>query len=182
MMNRRQFLKDLAWKSTAVAIGLAIPGYAFGNSDRKILEGDSDKVLLARMILGEATGCSTTEKLYVGFTPLNRLKHGKPYRNDNTLKKVLLHKNQFSCFNDSTKKTAQNLKRIISPTGKEWYESLTLAEVLLRGEWDTHNFGQTHFYKKDLVEKLEQGKLKINPKKLKPINSENFKHQFYRET
>ena len=158
-------------------------------SIKEILENDSEETLLARMIFGETGGCTLLEKVYAGKTPFNRLHDGRTYTGKGSLKKVLLHPEQYSCF-DSTETNRKNLRRILdlpkklldsSKELKDWKENLIIAKGLIRGDWGNYNFGQTHFYKKHLVPKLKEGKLKIDPKRLEPIYSGGFKHQFYKE-
>ncbi len=183
MMNRRQFLKITGMAGADLVSRLLLPESSYGISERKILEQKSEDILLAMMIYGETSGCEPREKIFAGITPFNRLNDGRKYNGEGSLKEVLLHPNQYSCF-DNTTKNRENLRRILHPKKeeiKEWHESLIIAKGLLRGEWEYYNFGQTHFYKKSLIRKLKQGKLKIDPNRLQPIDSRGFKHQFYKE-
>jgi hypothetical protein len=182
-LNRREFMK-FAGKSLIVGAGILIfPDYTLADiSTKKELSEFSERDLLAKMIYGETRCCPTKEKVFAGITPFNRLETGLSYFGATSLKDVLLYKGAYNCF-DNTEKNKKNLQKILYPDkeDKEWIESIIIAEGLLRNEWNGYNFNQTHFFKKNLIPKLKEGKLRIDPKKLKPIDSEEFKHQFYEE-
>ena len=135
---------------------------------------DSDEVLLARTLFGETREkCSKYEKIAVAYTVLNRINDGKKI-NGETLKEVILAKKQYSCFNEGD----SNLKKIKNPekyNAKEWKKCLNLSKEILKGKYHKHNYGQTHYHRKNIVYPWKE------PMKEKLL-SEGLKHQFYRDS
>lgn len=184
-ITRKQFILGMP----GLVYGLISPTFAFGKESLN-LEKIKQKFyqlpeedLLAKMMLGETSGCNYLEKVYAGWTPFNRMNDKKNYTGKDSLTNVLFHMNQYNCF-DFSQRNAENLSRILNPQGndlKEWEECKEITKELIKGNFRSYNLGQTHFYKKQLVPKLERGELKINPTRLKPIKSNGFKHQFYQE-
>lgn len=138
---------------------------------------DSESVLLARMIFGEARGCSYLERVAVGYTAINRAKDGKKW-NGETVKEAILKQKQYSCFNEDDK----NREKLIDPEkedAKSFYECLEVSRRILSGKEKDPTNGATHYFNPNIVlpdwaKKLEKiGKIKINDK---------FSvHEFYRE-
>ena len=107
-------------------------------------EKDSDKVLLARMLFGEARGCSYDEKIAVGYSVLNRVDDGKKW-NGESVGGVVLCPWQYSCFN----KNDVNLPKIKSPEKydkESWQECLKASGDVLNDEYPELNKGQTHYF------------------------------------
>lgn len=138
---------------------------------------DSDEVLLARMLFGEARGCSREEKIAVAYSAINRINDGKKW-NGTTLREVLLKPYQYSSFN----KNDVNRKKLMDPLKyepKAFEDCLEIAGEVLDGRYKELNFGQTHFFnpksaKPSWADKIE----KIG--RIKTSDGES-KHGFYRE-
>lgn len=139
---------------------------------------DSEKVLLARMLFGEARGYNVSETVAIGFTAINRANDGFKY-NGEGLKSALLAPSQYSCFN----KWDKNFPKILNPKkydDKAWERCLKISEKILNGKYDKHNYEQTHYHVKNMKKK---GKpfTPVWAKKMKErLNSKGLKHQFYR--
>lgn len=105
---------------------------------------DSDTILLARMIYGEARGLSKTEKIAVAHSAVNRLEKRPEYFGDD-LKKVLLKHKQYSCFNkndENRKKMKDPLKYEPEECFKECYD---VAYKVLSGEYEDPTDGATYY-------------------------------------
>ncbi len=134
---------------------------------------DSEKILLAKMLYGEASIYSPAEKIAIAFTAINRANDGLKY-NGEGLKETILSPYQYSCFN----KNDNNLERVKNAehhTNRNWKKCLNLAENILNGKYDKYNFGQTHYHKKDM-KNYPRWKNYMKEK----INSRGLAHQFYR--
>jgi hypothetical protein len=189
--SKRDFLK--IFSSGLVATLLTGNPFAFASSDRKIKEKlyhEPLDVLLARMIFGEGRSVSTSEKITIGFTPINRAKDNKSYTgrtvreailktapkevtDENGKKKtVLFHK--YSCFDSKN----PNLKKLMNPLAydyKEWRKCLRLSKNIIKGIYNRWNYGPTHYLEKKLHPKPSWAR------KMKKLDSTGFKHQFYRD-
>jgi len=133
---------------------------------------DSDKVLLARMLLGEAENCSKQEKIAVAYTAINRVNDNQKW-NGEKLKEVILKPYQYSCFN---KNLNNKLKDPLNYNSKEFLGCLELAEEILAGEYKDPTEGATHYYNPKLVKEPEWTK---KAEKIGKI--ENSRHVFYKE-
>ena len=105
---------------------------------------DSDEVLLARMLFGEARGCSTEEKIAVAYSAINRINDGIKW-NGETLSEVILKHRQYSCFNENN----VNRKKLRNPQeydSRAFNECLKIAKSVLDGKYSNLNKGQTHFF------------------------------------
>jgi len=102
---------------------------------------DSNEILLARMLLGEAENCSKNEKIAIVYTVLNRMKDNKDW-NGKTLKEVILKPYQYSAFN---KDRNAKLKNPLAYNANEFLESLKLAEEILAGKYPDPTNGATHY-------------------------------------
>ena len=105
---------------------------------------DSDEVLLARMIFGEARGCSEIERIAVGYTALNRVNDGKKW-NGETIREVILKPKQYSCFNESDPNRAK-LMNPMSYEPKVFEDCLDIARNILNGECSDPAKGATHYF------------------------------------
>lgn len=189
-INRRNFIKTAG---IFLAGGLAFPRISEVKTNeskliKKIFEKDTDQILLARMIFGEGGGVSNSEKITIGFTPINRAKDNKEYTG-RTIKEAILKSkpkeikfkngkertiivHQYSCFNSWDK----NLKKVINPYAyepKEWIKCLKISRDILEGKYDKYNFGPTHYHVKGIKPRWA--------KRMEKLDSTGFKHQFYRE-
>ena len=107
-------------------------------------KNDSDKVIIARMLFGEARNCSREEKRVIAYTAINRAKDGKKW-NGETIKDSILKEWQYSCFNDND----PNKKKLMDPQrydSKSWEECLTAADTVLGENSNSYNLGQTHYH------------------------------------
>ena len=108
------------------------------------LRNDTDDILLARMIFGEARDCADQEKIAVAYTAINRIDDGKR-QNGTTLKEVLLAPDQYSCFNRRDK----NRTKLMDPDKygkKEFEHCLLLARVLMAKKYKDPTNGATHYH------------------------------------
>ena len=179
-INRRQFMKNAC---LSLAGTLIFPKNVYA-SKPNIFAKYSERELLARMIFGEARNCIFDEKIWIGLTPINRINDGKKYTGQDSIKNILLKPKQYDCF-DIRRTNRENYKKIIHPEKyepKAWEESLFVSTIILNDGLNYPNYRQTHYCKKELIGRLLEGKLKVNPEKIELINSlKKFKHQFYRE-
>jgi N-acetylmuramoyl-L-alanine amidase len=147
------------------------------NYKTKDFSNDSDRVLLARMIFGEARGCSEIEKIAVAYTAMNRLRDGKKW-NGERIREVILCPFQYSCFNSEDK----NREKLMNPESGEpeaWKECLKISERVLSREISDPTKGATHYFNpehanpnwKDSMRKI--GKIKTE----KGLSA----HEFYQE-
>jgi spore germination cell wall hydrolase CwlJ-like protein len=144
---------------------------------------DSDSLLLARMLLGEAAGCSKIEKIAIAYTAIRRADDNKKW-NGKTLKEAILVKEQYSCFNKGTDSSIF-LKNPLRYDAKEFRECLNLSREILEGKYE-EPIKATHYYNPNLVKRPNSwkdlkkiGRIKVGQTKNgKPIWS---KHIFYEE-
>lgn len=140
------------------------------NYKTKSFYEDSDELLLARMIFGEAEDCSRIEKIAVAYTAINRAK-----RNGETLKKIILKPYQYSCFNPELKSSIF-LKDPLKHNRKEFLASLKLAKEILAGKYKDPAYGATFYFNPSKVRKPSWTK---NLKKIGRVG--NSYHVFYKE-
>lgn len=195
---RREFLRNAAIMSAGIVGSLVIPEISFGKMENSYktndFSRDSEKVLLARLIYGEARSTFKHEKdqrepIMIGFTPINRVNDTIRWNGMN-LKEVILKNGpvktktgeiiivyQYSCFDPEDK----NLKKIKDPEkydSKSWEQSLGISGKLLEGKYTHLNYGQDHYHKKDMTEYPEWTK---SPRMKKIWGQEFFKHYFYKD-
>lgn len=98
---------------------------------------DTDEMLLARLILGEANSEPREAKIWVAWSVINRAKAGSWW--PNTIKEVILQKGQY----DPIKPSDRNYEKIINPLGfkyigkndkKSWYECYEIARDVISGK------------------------------------------------
>lgn len=102
---------------------------------------DSDELLLARMIFGEAEGCPLLEKVSIAFTAINRLDKGYA----KTLKEIILAPNQYSAFNPE-KDSYKYLKYPLAHGAQEFLFSLQIAKDVLAGKYQDPTGGAVSYY------------------------------------
>jgi len=105
---------------------------------------DSDTVLLARMIFGEARSCSYTERVAVGYSAVNRVDDGKKWNGEN-IGEVVLKPWQYSCFNDGD----PNKEKLMDPekyNARVFEECLEVAHDVLSGTVPDPTGGATHYF------------------------------------
>jgi len=132
---------------------------------------DSDDVLLARLIFGEARNCSLEERIAVAYTAINRARDGKKW-NGETIKESILKPYQYSCFN----KNDPNRKKVLDPESYEphvFYECLEIARKVLKGEYKDPTNGATHYHTRNIRPRWSR--------KLERIERPGWRHIFYRE-
>jgi len=170
-MDRRGFLKLLSGFTAGLALsGLEVLAEeSYKTSD---LSKDSEEMLFARMLYGEARGCSKEEKIAIAYTALNRNKDSKKWNGENNLKAVLLKKRQYSCFNEND----PNRAKLMDPSDiKSFKECLEVARGVLNSRYKDPTNGATHYHTKNIKPKWDYSKLEER-------NLEgNFKHKFYKE-
>jgi len=135
---------------------------------------DSDQVILARMIFGEARNCSDLEKVAVAYTALNRANDGKVWNGTN-VKEAVLKKWQYSCFN----KDDPNLPKLKNPEKYDFnsfQKCLEIAGKVLKGEYKDPTNGATHYHTKEI-----NPNWKNSPTMIPKTTPADFKHNFYRE-
>ena len=175
VLTRRNFMKSLT------GILLMNPVEALSQdlgllyfTDDPEFKNDSDQVLLARMLFGEARSCSDEEKMVIAYTAIERVNDNKKY-NGVKLRDTLL--NHYDCFH---KRNSQ--KSIISNPLKhepaEIFENcLELSRFALNGKYQRFNTGATLYHTKDIDTPSSWDKSKLVDIDVPG----NFKHRFYIE-
>ncbi len=108
---------------------------------------DSEELLLARMLFGEADICTKLEKIKIAWTALNRLKKGY----EKTLKEVLLAPKQYSCFNSEMD---EYLKYpLLNENFRQFFECLQIAREVLERKYPDPTGGATNYYNPKIVKK-----------------------------
>lgn len=105
---------------------------------------DTEKMILARMLFGEARNCSREEKIAVAYTAINRANDGKKW-NGSTVKEAILVPKQYSCFNEND----PNRKKIMNPEKydkRSFIECLDVATRVLEGAYPDPTKGATHYH------------------------------------
>jgi len=136
---------------------------------------DSEEILLARMLLGEAEGCSKEEKIAVAYTAINRIDDNKKW-NGETLKEVILKPYQYSCFNTNLN---NKLKNPLTYNSKEFLKCLNLSEEILSNKYKDPTNGATHYYNPNHPTMEKEPEWSKNIEKIGSIN--NSIHVFFKE-
>lgn len=135
---------------------------------------DDDRVLLARMLYGEARNCSDEEKVAIAFSAINRVNDGKSW-NGRTLREVILCPKQYSCFNPDDK----NFQKVTHPYRDDilaWNRCLNLSYDILNRKYSDPTRGATHYHTSAVHPKWAKSKKMISLGRLG-----NSRHKFYRE-
>lgn len=177
-IDRRGFLKR---------IGVLAGAWALGNSGLEVLaEGyrvsdfskDSDEVLLARMLFGEARNCSDMEKIAVAYTAINRANDGKKW-NGESVRGAILKPWQYSCFNEND----SNRDKLMNPEKYDkqaFARCLDIARDVLAGKYKDPT-GATHYFNPETAKPKWADKIR-RLGRIKVDNEGNLsKHEFYRE-
>lgn len=165
-LNKKENLKELATKIGCSQIS------AKTNYNTSDFSQDSEKVLLARMLLGEVEDCSKQEIIAVAYTAINRINDNKKWNGEN-LKEVILKPYQYSCFNEAFNK---KLKNPLNYNKKEFLRCLKLSEEILSGKYKDPTNGATHYYNPSTVKEPFWAKKTEKIGKIK-----NSRHLFYKE-
>jgi len=151
---------------------------------RNLFPNDPDMVFLARMLFGEARGCSEFEKAQIGYSVINKINDNVNW-NGTTLRQVLncetfnkkskKRRSIYDCFNQKD----NNWLKVNNPEKydkKAWEECLKVAEGVLSKKYE---------------DKTKKATIYFNPKIANPywrdhknttlISIERCKHKFYRE-
>lgn len=116
--------------------------YSIPNTDGNFLN-DSEEILLARLIYGEARGEPYDTKVAIAQTVLNRVKEKKWYGKN--LQEVILKPKQFSCFNPND----PNFEKLKNPLKYEklevWQECYAVAKKVLNREVKDVSQGANHY-------------------------------------
>lgn len=147
-ISRRQLLLN----GLAAAVALAFPEPALAAESRKPKtrkktkpknkyattnpRNDSQEVLLARMLYGEARASYITDKerIAIGYVAINR-KNDSENRWGKNLTDVILAPKQYSCFNPND----PNRRVVLDPESddsKTFYHLLDLSKKILKGEFE----------------------------------------------
>lgn len=140
---------------------------------------DSERVLMARMLYGEARNCSNTEKVAIAYTAVNRA-HDKKAWNGKTVKEAILKPWQYSCFNNNDPNKKQ-LKNPEAYSPKAFYRCLNIAKGVLSGKI-IDPAKATHYYNPNAVK--TKPNWAYTSKKIGRIRTETgkSKHVYYRES
>lgn len=105
---------------------------------------DTEQMILARAIFGEARSLPERGRVAVGWTIKNRL--GDPRWAD-TFKEVILKPKQFSAFNEGDENLPYVKNPLIDKTQiDDWYECYAIAGKVIGGEADDPTNGANHYF------------------------------------
>ena len=113
--------------------------------DPKILSRcnrDQDRMVLARLVFGEARGEGDEGRIAVAWTVLNRLAKSKR-RYGSTITKVCLRRSQYSCFG-----SGGHLAAMLEPWDNDpesWAGCCAVADAVLEGREPNPVPGITHY-------------------------------------
>ncbi|MBU4369802.1 cell wall hydrolase [Patescibacteria group bacterium] len=108
---------------------------------------DTEDILLARLIFGEAKNQSEDAKIGIGFTVVNRVKKQRPNWGF-SIKEVILKENQYDAlWNPITSGGVQDpLNNADILTQKAWKESYNIARGILDESLEDPSSGATNFH------------------------------------
>lgn len=108
---------------------------------------DSDEILLARLIIGEAENQPKEAKTGVGFTVINRLKKQNPNWGYSIREIILKGKQYDGMWNKNTYEKVRNpFNDTSEKRKKEWQESYEVAVGILSGKLPDPAAGATNFH------------------------------------
>lgn len=109
---------------------------------------DTETMILARAIFGEAEGVSKDAKMAVGWSVKNRVLAGRAQEWGLGYHGVILKDGSYDSF-----KKEERLKKLIDPLNTDdkkvkeaWYDSYRIAKVIVKGEIQDPTNGATNFY------------------------------------
>lgn len=113
-------------------------------------DDDSELMLLARLILGEAERQPREAKVGVGYTVINRLRGKKPFWGY-SVREIILKEGQYDgIWNDDTYSKVRNPFELLSETRKkEWSESYDVAKSIITNNTEDPTDGATFFHSVD---------------------------------
>ena len=132
---------------------------------------DSDEILVARLLFGEARSESREVKIWIAGSVLNRVNSNAW---PDSIREVILQKGQYDPFETSD----SNYFRIINPLGidlekNSWQECYKIADKIISGEIENPTTA-THFHGKGVSAKLFQKNIVPQGKFLKKIGETYF--------
>lgn len=137
---------------------------------------DSEVVLLAKLLYGEARSLSEEEAAMIGLTAVNRSKD-KIKANGTSLEGAILAKGQYNCFDNDGSKNSKETKNPSKYDIESWARSLKLSKKILEGEFNYLNGGQTHYYHPKSVKKIPKWAKDQRYEKI----ATSTEHKFYRD-
>lgn len=120
---------------------------------------DSEEIILARLIFGEARGQSEEAKIWAASTVLNRIKGWWP----DTIHEVILQDQQYRSFNqdDPNRSIVENPLHDLTQK-QSWLDSYRVAEGILNGNIsvpsETTHFHDTRQSQEDFMRLIPDGK------------------------
>ena len=110
---------------------------------------DTEQVLLARMLFGEARNCTDEEKIAVAYTAVNRARDKKKW-NGETVREAILKPWQYSCLNNND----PNKSKLMNPMSydpKSFERCLTISSNVLASKYEDLSKGATHYFNPNIV-------------------------------
>lgn len=105
---------------------------------------DSEQIILARAIFGEARGMLEEGKIAVGWSIKNRVLDS---RWGDTYHEVILQPKQYSAFNDNDKNLKFVKNPLLSKTQMQaWHECYVIAGEVMNGKVDDPTSGANHYF------------------------------------
>lgn len=136
---------------------------------------ETDKEILAKIILGESRNCSTREQIEVGLTVINRL-HDPKKRYGITLSEIALGYDSFR-LKDVNRKVVDNPNQ--EPVA--YMKALKISEGILLGKYWQINNHATHFHHYAISPYWANDRSMEKIGRLELSSSRKSKHVFYRE-
>jgi len=128
---------------------------------------DSEQMILARAIWGEARGTSKIARVAVGWSIKNRLGMRK---NWGTYHNIILDRGQYSCFwekfpyDNNLIALRDPIKSDNSANREKWKETYEIAGQVIAGSISDSTGGANHYYDDSITKKykwMKEGKFKI---------------------
>lgn len=115
---------------------------------------DTDELLLARLIFGEAEGASKEAKIAIGWTVKNRVLAQREVEWGHNYHEVILKPNQYEAFfrEDRLEKMRNPLKTDNESVKKAWFDSFNVAVNIIKDRIPDPTKGATNFYSTPIEE------------------------------
>ena len=156
-------------KGKTLALGLALATSVVG--ERWYNHAfNSETTLLAKMIYGEARGCSIEEKKLVAETAVNRRDISINSKKPQTLKEVILAPSQYHCMHGLFGSNSWKV-RLASKDDPNFAQCYQVAEEALAGKYQNHGLVSYH----TIGSSPSWGR---SPK-LQRVSTPGMKHTFY---